>query len=125
MNVTCPQDFDLQLIEVSKFTEKDLLVVVSHSGRTQNLYDIAKYAKHRAARVLAITNYPTSPIAKLADIVLLTASFTPSSFGEVITKRIPELCMLETLYVNTVMQMGKEADALLRRSEKAILMNKI
>ena len=86
---------------------------------------MVKYAKHQKAKILAITNYPISPIAKLADVVLLTATFVPTPYGEVMTKRIPELCLLESLYVNVVMQSDCDINATLIRSNKAVSMNKI
>ena len=86
---------------------------------------MAKYAKFRGATILVITNYPLSPIAKMADIVLLTATFIPNMFGEIMTKRIPELCLLETLYVNTVMRSGREACDSLSNATKAISINKL
>lgn len=121
----CPQDFDIQLTEASKLSPGDLFVAVSHTGRTHSLYEVAKYAKHRGATVLAITNFPTSPIAKISDIVLLTATFTPNTLGEIMTKRVPELCLLETLYVNTVMRFDKASGEKLASATKAISINKL
>jgi len=85
----CSQDLDIQLMEASKLSSEELLVIISHSGRTQSLYEVAKYAKFRDVPLLVITNFPTSPIAKIADIVLLTATFVPNMYGEIMTIRIP------------------------------------
>jgi len=125
LSSNCSQDFDIQLMEVSKLRSDDLLVIISHSGRTQSLYEVAKYAKLREVPILTITNYPISPIAKIADTVLLTATFVPNIFGEIMTKRIPELCLLETLYVNTVMHFGKEVSNTLADSTMSISINKL
>jgi len=125
INCGVERDLDLQLTEAAKLKPNDLLVVVSHSGRTQSLYEVVKYAKTRNAKILAITNYQVSPIAKNADIILLTATFVSNVYGEIMTKRIPELCLIETLYVNAVMRGGRKASIELSNWMEAISINKI
>jgi len=124
-NVGCSKDLDVQLIEASKFTEQDVLVVISHSGRTQSLYEVTKCAKLNRAKVIAITNYPISPIAKLVDAVILTASFSPNIYKEIMAKRIPELCVIETLYINTLMRSDTKHQSILAKSNNALSLNKI
>ena len=125
LNVGCSKDFDVQLIEVSKFTENDVLIVISHSGRTQSLYEVAKCAKLHKAKIIAITNYPISPIAKLVDAVILTASFSPNFYKEIMAKRIPELSVIETLYINTLMRSDARHQTILTNSNSALALNKI
>lgn len=124
-NVSCTKDYDIQLIEASKMKADDVLVAISHTGRTQTVYEVVKCAKLYGAKVIFITNFPISPIAKQSDIVLLTAAFIPNTVGEIMTKRIPALCILETLYVNVMMRVGKEVSNTLANSNKAIERNKI
>lgn len=124
-DVGCSKDIDVQLIEMSKFTENDVLVVISHSGRTQSLYEVAKCARLNKAKIIAITNYPFSPIAKLVDAVLLTASFSPNIYNEIMAKRIPELSVIETLYINTLLRSDPARQAILTNSSKALSLNKI
>ncbi len=124
-NVGCSKDIDVQLIEGSKLTEQDLLVVISHSGRTESLYNVIKTAKLNNANVLAITNYPLSPIAKMADVVLLTAAFTPNIYHEIMAKRIPELCVIETLYINTLLHGDPDSQKILSQSNQSLSINKL
>ena len=124
-NVGCSKDIDVQLVEMSKFTENDVLVVISHSGRTQSLYEVAKCARLHKAKIIAITNYPISPIAKLVDAVILTASFSPNIYKEIMAKRIPELSVIETLYINTLMHSDVKHQAILANSNNALAINKI
>lgn len=48
----------------------DLLVALSGSGETDLIVESAKIAKKVGARVAAITSYPRSSLAKLADLVV-------------------------------------------------------
>jgi DNA-binding MurR/RpiR family transcriptional regulator len=118
-------DFDIQLIEASKLNEKDIIIAVSHTGRTQTLQEVIREAKKHGAGIITITNYPTSPLAKLSDVVLLTAAFVPDNQGEIMSKRLPELCILESLYINIIMRSRKDVAGTLLRSNLAVKANKI
>ncbi|MDR1899099.1 MAG: MurR/RpiR family transcriptional regulator [Treponema sp.] len=125
LNAICSMDFDIQLIEASKMNEKDIIIAVSHTGRTQTLQEVIREAKKHGAVIITITNYPTSPLAKLSDVVLLTAAFVPDNQGEIMSKRIPELCILESLYINIIMRSRKDVAGTLSRSNLAVRTNKI
>lgn len=104
LSACCHQDYDLQLVELSSMQEGDILLIVSHSGKTKTMLDLVKSAKVRKVTVISITNFPLSPLAKQSDIVLVTAAFDLIPSGEVISKRIPELCLMESLYTNLLIQ---------------------
>jgi glucosamine--fructose-6-phosphate aminotransferase (isomerizing) len=53
-----------------RFSPDDLLVVVSQSGETPALLELAGAARTTGAAVLAVTNAPGSPLEQLADAVL-------------------------------------------------------
>ncbi len=49
----------------------DLLIALSGSGRTETVVNLARKAGSFGARVLAITSSPTTPLAELADVVVV------------------------------------------------------
>lgn len=57
----------------SLLNKKDLAIVFSLTGRTKDSYNSMKIANENGAATLAITNYLSSPIAELGDIVLQTS----------------------------------------------------
>ena len=125
LNVQVSADFDVQLINVSHLSKNDVAITLSHSGRTKNIVEVAKYAKTVGAKVISITNYPVSPLAKNSDIVLLTAVFTNNVEGEIISKRIAQLCILESLYINVLLKLKQEVIEDLEKSELAVELNKL
>lgn len=125
INVQSSADPDVQLITASHLEKGDVLVAISHSGRTKSIVDTVKYARTTGATVIAITNYPVSPMAKNADIVLLTAAFTEHIKGEIMSKRVAELCMLESLFVNVLLKRREALSANLQRSNSALEVNKL
>ncbi len=117
-------DYDIQLIMASHLRKKDVLVAISHSGKTKNVLQTVKTARKAGATVVAITNYPVSPLTKNSDIVLLTAVFSTSPTGEVISKRITELCIIESLYINYLIRKGRPTIEKLRKADAAVSVNK-
>lgn len=77
--------------------ENDIFFAVSHSGKSDPTLRMARYAKARGAQVISITNFPASPLARISDIVLLTAVFSELIYGENTSKRTAEMCILEIL----------------------------
>ncbi|MDR1287083.1 MAG: MurR/RpiR family transcriptional regulator [Treponema sp.] len=125
IDARCMYDFDSQLVQASQLSENDAVIAISHSGRTGTIHNAVKEAKLRKARIIAITNVPVSPLTKQADIVLLTASFMQNTMGEIMTKRIPELCIIESLYISLVKRNPALASEILKRSDGAIRANKL
>jgi len=118
-------DTDLQLIHATQLEEGDVVVAISHSGHSKPVVDACKLAHDSGAAVVGITNFPVSPLAKKSDIVLQTAVFAKSMTGEVISKRITALCVIESLYLSVLFSRGANALAVLGKSNEAVMGNKI
>lgn len=125
MNVQASPDIDVQLISASHLGKGDVLIAISHSGRTKSILDVVKYARTSGATIISITNFPTAPLAKNSDIVLLTAAFSEHVKGEVISKRVSELCIIESLYINVLMRKKEILAENLSRSNAALEINKV
>ena len=121
---TSTNDPDIQLIQVSQLQKGDVCVLISHSGRSRTTVNTAKRAREVGATVVSITNYPYSQLARLSDYVLTTASFMEHS-GEVITKRISELVLVESLFISVMLRGGEKYNSALARSNEALIENKL
>ncbi len=55
---------------VPRIGKDDIVVAISGSGRTKLIITAAEAAKQVGATVIAVTSYPDSPLAKIADIVV-------------------------------------------------------
>jgi len=66
-------DFDVYVVGetiMPPMKKGDVLIAISGSGRTRTVVSVAEAAKSICAKVIALTTYPDSPLAKLADIVV-------------------------------------------------------
>jgi len=125
-NAMASQDVDVELILSSQLSKDDVLIAISHSGRSKSVLDCVRIAKKMGATTVAITNFPISPVAKNVDIILLTAAFSKQSMtGEVMSKRVAELCIIESLYTHYLLQKGKIARERLKRSNEVVSINKL
>lgn len=125
VNTLTAEDPDTQLIMASHLDKGDVLIAVSHSGGSTTILNVARAAQQRGAEVVAVTNYPLSPLAKASDLVLLTADFSEHWGGEVVSKRVSELCILESLYINYLILKNGEVLTKLRAANEAVAVHKL
>ena len=118
-------DPDLQLVQTLQLEKDDVLIAISYSGRSKTVVETAKYAKATGAIVVALTNYPVSPLTKKSDIILQTAAFSRYSTGEIISKRITELLIIESLYINFILNKDPAIIDILKKSNEIIINNKL
>ena len=60
-----------QLLETSRFTDQDLVIVISVWRYLRNTVEAAKAARAAGATCIAITDSPVAPVATLADHVFI------------------------------------------------------
>ena len=61
-----------QLLEISRLTEQDLVIVISVWRYFRNTVEAAEAARAAGATCIAITDSPVAPVATLADHVFIT-----------------------------------------------------
>jgi DNA-binding MurR/RpiR family transcriptional regulator len=78
-------------------TERDLVIGISYSGNNEDVIRAMRVAQERRAKTIAITNYPTSPAAKLARVVLLTGAAETPLVSESGPSRVVQLAVIDAL----------------------------
>ncbi|HCT78119.1 MAG TPA: RpiR family transcriptional regulator [Micromonosporaceae bacterium] len=77
----------------------DVAIGISHSGQTRETVEMLAEAGSRGAVTIALTGYPNSPLAELADLVLRTASQPTTYRPDALSARHPQLVVLDLLYI--------------------------
>ena len=91
-------DSHMQMSAVATMDKRDVIVLFSYSGATQNGMEVLELAKRRGLRTILITRYPKSPLAAVADVVLCCGSSeSPFQFGSVPAK-VAQLVLLDVLF---------------------------
>ena len=101
------EDYHLQLMMASQADKKDLALVVSNTGANKDTLAIVDVLKKTGCGVAAITTYPRSPLARIADYLLLSAAPGASVISEAFSARIAHLAIVDALYVE-VMELLKD-----------------
>ena len=117
-------DADHMLILASQLAPDDVAVLISHSGRSRAVVEAAKQLRKLGRTVIAITNFPISPLAKEAGIVLLTSAFQEHLNGEVMAVRIVQLSIIESLYTCTLFKNPSCIEKMVR-SNNVVSLNKL
>ncbi len=92
----------LQEVQVALLGPKDLVIVISQTGNSNESRQTAAEAQAQQIPVLCITGNTFSPIAQYADVVLLAV--TQESTTETLSSRIALYALVHALYVCLAMR---------------------
>ncbi|WP_428964708.1 MurR/RpiR family transcriptional regulator [Micromonospora fluostatini] len=100
--------------------EGDAALGISHTGQTRETVEMLAEAGSRGATTVALTGFPRSPLAELADVVLLTASQPTTFRPDALSARHPQLVVLDLLYIAVAQRTHDRAHAAFRRTAQAV-----
>ncbi|GAO99651.1 MurR/RpiR family transcriptional regulator [Fructobacillus ficulneus] len=98
IDVISHPDYDIQLMQAVKLTPQDTAVVISHSGRNEDTLFIAQKLKDNQVPFIAITSFADSPLAEMADIVLLSLAEEVNFRSESMSSLVAQLTIIDTLF---------------------------
>lgn len=113
-------DSHFQLMSASQLTNRDVAVVISHSGTNKDTIKVMNTAKKNGAKTIGITGFPKSPIGQNADVTLFTSSEETEYRSEALASRIGQLSLIDALYVNMMISNKDEAKKSLEKVRDAI-----
>ncbi|WP_162272153.1 MurR/RpiR family transcriptional regulator [Murdochiella vaginalis] len=98
-------DIDLQFMASSLTTTQDLVIAVSFSGANYNTMKCLEIAKANGTKIVSITSNESSPIQKISDYTIFSASDETAFQSDSVSTRIVQLTILDCLV--TCMAMHK------------------
>jgi DNA-binding MurR/RpiR family transcriptional regulator len=120
IHADAPADAHVQHVRATVLGPEDLALVVSHTGSTRETVAAARAASSAGATVVAVSSFPRSPLAEVADITLVAATRETSYRVEALASRIAHLVVLDALWVAIAVQTGDEAFSRARRINDVI-----
>lgn len=91
-------DYDIQLMQAIKMNKNDVAIVVSHSGKNQQTLLLAKEMKKRGVPIIAITSYPNSQLAEMADLALISVAEEINYRSESMSSLIAQITIMDSLF---------------------------
>ncbi len=113
-------DVHLQAMSVSNLDARDVVVAVSHSGRTKDVLESVHLARGVGATTIAITGVAASPLAHAAHVVLPTVSYDTGFQVEPMASTIAQLAIVQLLFLAYLEHVGDAAQAALARTQSAL-----
>lgn len=98
----------------------DVVFFISHSGTTRDVLALARKVQEQNVTILAMTKLGRSPLAALADIVLVTSSPESSYRSEAVASRVGQLLLIDTLFVGLYLQDPQGSNATVQRTRQAV-----
>lgn len=91
--------WETQLAYTLNLSSEDVVIVISNSGASKRLLTLIEAAKNNGTAVIAITNSENSPIAKISDYHITTATREKLFLNDYYFSRISASVVIETLYL--------------------------
>lgn len=117
-------DTHMQLMQAAQLTPDDCAIVISHTGATREMIEIARIAHEARARVILITSYPSQHISEYADVVFVSTSDETGYRPESLSCRFAQLAIIDTLYTALMFRVQGTAESL-RKIREAINLTKV
>ena len=99
----------LASMSAAQLGEHDVVIAVSDKGRTNNTLTAAQIAKRSGAKLLVLTSVQDSPLAKLADVALISVSVEAVAYREAVVSRLAQLLIMDSLCAYLAAQRGLDA----------------
>jgi RpiR family carbohydrate utilization transcriptional regulator len=113
-------DAHQQAMSAALLGPDDVLLAISHSGRTLDTLGAAQLARERGAFVVVIGGQARSPLSEVADALLLTSSSDTGFHVEPMASTVAQLAVVQTLFLLLLERMGSAAERELARTQAAV-----
>ncbi|GAA3946298.1 MurR/RpiR family transcriptional regulator [Actinomadura viridis] len=92
-------DAHIMLTSAAVLGPGDVAIGISHTGATVETIDALEVAKGKGVTTVALTNFPKSPIAEVADLMLTTAARETTFRSGATASRLAQLTVVDCVFV--------------------------
>jgi RpiR family transcriptional regulator, carbohydrate utilization regulator len=114
-------DFYLMMMAASRLSQEDVVVAISNLGTTREIVETVGIAKEKKARVVCITNNSLSPLARMSNPALVTASREVTLPEEAVASLICQIAILDALFALIEQAQGEKSRAALDGMEEVMV----
>lgn len=113
-------DVHVALTSAALLGEGDVAVGISHTGTTAEVVEALEEAAKHGATTVAVTNFPRSPLARSADLVLTTAARETMYRSGAMSSRIAQLVVVDCVFIGVAQQVLPDARKALETTASAV-----
>ncbi len=122
ITVSVFSDHHVHSLAASLMNKKDVLIAVSHTGRSQDILDSVAFARDCGASVISFTS-KDSPLGQASDVVLESGATEDTKEYIPMISRLADLAIVDVLLVTLALKIGSSFIEEMSRS-KAIIESK-
>lgn len=113
-------DYDVQLMQSVRMKEDDVAIVISHSGRNKDTLKITRQLKTNNVKIIAITAFPNSMLASLADLVLASSAEEVNMRSESMSSLVAQITIMDSLFTMVGVKLGEDTQGIVDDIRTAI-----
>lgn len=113
-------DTHIMLTSAAVLRPGDVAIGISHTGSTVDTVEALQEAKRAGATTVALTNFPRSAVAMVADHVLTTAARETTFRSGAMSSRIAQLTVIDCLFIGVAQRNLDAAEAALESTHDAV-----
>jgi DNA-binding MurR/RpiR family transcriptional regulator len=113
-------DVHVMLTSAALLGEEDVAIGISHTGTTVEVVEAIEEAAKHGATTVAVTNFPRSPLARTADLVLTTAARETMYRSGAMSSRIAQLMVVDCLFIGVAQSVLPDARKALEETATAV-----
>jgi RpiR family transcriptional regulator, repressor of rpiB and als operon len=113
-------DTHMMAMSASLLRAGDAVIAFSHSGSTLAVLDAVQIARNNRASIIAVTNYESSPLAELSDVVLCSTAQGSYLTSENAAARIAQLNIMDAVFIAVAQKGYQAAETSLSRTMAAV-----
>ncbi|GAA0952920.1 MurR/RpiR family transcriptional regulator [Kribbella koreensis] len=113
-------DVHVALTSAALLGEGDVAIGISHTGTTAEVVEALEEAAKHGATTVAVTNFPRSPLARTADLVLTTAARETTYRSGAMSSRIVQLMVIDCLFIGVAQSVLPDARKALEETATAV-----
>lgn len=113
-------DTHAALTAAALLDDRDVAIGISHTGATRDTVEVLTEAAARGARTIGVTSVPRSPLAEVADLVLVTSARETTFRSGATASRIAALSVVDVLFVAVAQSRYDSAVAALDATRHAV-----
>ncbi len=121
LNIPCNyfEDSVMMLTSASNATIEDVFILISHTGKTKDIIEVARLARDRQATVIGFTP-KTAPLAKECNLVLSIKTPDDMEVWLPTASRIAQLTLVDILATGIILRKGPQFLASIQKLKKTI-----
>jgi DNA-binding MurR/RpiR family transcriptional regulator len=117
---TVVTDPHMQAVSAAQLPPGAVAFAISHTGRTRETLNALQKARGAGATCILLSSYANTPLSRLADVELVTASRETLFRTEALASRLAHLSLIDALYVAVATKRLHEAERVLARTDAII-----